>query len=217
MTLRPAADPGRRAEARAGSVRRRVRPADAPVAASHHSDPPLPRITIHVGEVAVSRDPAIMHTLLGSCVAVCLHDPVVCAGGINHIWLPDAREDVSVSRCGVHAMELLINELMAIGCDRRRLVAKAFGGANLFKASDASSVGLANMRFVREFLKTERIPLVSERLGGTTGIHLYFYTQNARARVKPLKKWNRASLEPEEQLQSPVLQNRYTPGEITLF
>ena len=121
--------------------------------------------------------------MLGSCVAVCLYDPVLRAGGMNHILLPKCYAGDRNPRCGVHAMELLINELMKLGADRRRFVAKAFGGANVLERIKMRSIGDENARFVREFLSTERIPLVAERLGGDHAVHLYFRTDTGKASV----------------------------------
>jgi len=141
------------------------------------------RISLHIGDVAASKSPVVLDTLLGSCVAVCMFDPVLCAGGMNHILLPYCRAGDRNPRCGIHAMELLINELMKIGGDRRRFVAKAFGGANVFKGIRMLPIGDGNARFVREFLATERIPLVAERLGGNHAVHLYFRTDTGKATV----------------------------------
>lgn len=193
--------------------RKRTRPA---LPSSSSAEPPR-KITIHVGEIASSRPPAVIHTLLGSCVAVCLFDPALCAGGMNHIWLPHSRPEVAASRTGVHAMELLINELMGLGCDRRSLVAKAFGGANLFCAKSAPSIGAANIRFVREFLATEKIPLLAERLGGNKAIHLYFDTHTGKAKVKSVRDSALRALKIESAPRSATLRNRFASGDITLF
>jgi chemotaxis protein CheD len=80
-------------------------------------------------------------------------------------------------------MELLINELMKLGGDRRRFVAKAFGGANVLQGIKMLPVGDRNARFVREFLALERIPLVAERMGGTHAVHLYFHTDTGKVTV----------------------------------
>jgi chemotaxis receptor (MCP) glutamine deamidase CheD len=141
------------------------------------------RISLYIGEVAASRSPAVLDTLLGSCVAVCLYDPVLRAGGMNHILLPRCDVGDKNPRCGIHAMELLINELMKLGGDRRRFIAKAFGGASVLKGIKMLPIGNENARFVREFLATERIPLVAERMGGDHAVHLYFRTDTGKASV----------------------------------
>ena len=141
------------------------------------------RIRLYVGEVKASQLPVVLHTLLGSCVAVCLYDPVQRAGGMNHILLPNCRAGEKSPRCGVHAMELLINELMKLGGDRRRFIAKAFGGANVVQGVKMPPIGDGNAKFVREFLAAEKMPLVAERLGGNHAVHVYFRTDTAKATV----------------------------------
>ena len=62
-------------------------------------------------------------TLLGSCVAVCLFDPILKIGGMNHFMLPDdgRRDTVGTSaRYGTYAMEILINHLLKMGARRNR-------------------------------------------------------------------------------------------------
>src|ERR1039457_287013 len=71
--------------------------------------------TIYAGDVTTSVEPMVLNTLLGSCVAVCLWDPVLRAGGMNHILLPGGQLDSDNSRYGANAMELLINGLMKLG------------------------------------------------------------------------------------------------------
>jgi chemotaxis protein CheD len=141
------------------------------------------RISLYIGEVAASKLPLMMDTLLGSCVAVCMYDPILRAGGMNHILMPKCQVGDTSSRCGVHAMELLINELMKLGGEKKRFIAKAFGGANVFPGMKMSPVGEGNALFVRQFLATEKIPLVAERMGGNHAVRLYFHTDTGKAYV----------------------------------
>jgi len=144
----------------------------------------IKRITIFAGDVTVSLEPVVLQTLLGSCVAVCLWDPVLRAGGMNHILLPGGRLDQDTSNYGAHAMELLINGLMKLGCDRYRLVAKAFGGANVLAGLEDRSTGEMNTAFVRKFLADEEIPLVAQRLGGNHGVQVRFSTDTGEVLVR---------------------------------
>ena len=176
------------------------------------------RISLQIGEVAASQIPVVLDTLLGSCVAVCMYDPVLCVGGMNHILLPSCRAGERNPRCGIHAMELLINEVMNLGGDRRRLIAKAFGGANVLQGLRVPPIGDANAKFVREFLATERIPLAAERLGGNHAVHLYFHTDTGKATVHTvdgsrLPKIIRA----EGTYCKPSFADKPYYGEITLF
>jgi chemotaxis protein methyltransferase CheR len=150
----------------------------------------LPQHTIIVGETFASRTPIEINTTLGSCVAACLFDPVTGIGGMNHFMLPGAREThYDSARYGVHAMELLINEIMKHGGDRRRLQAKAFGGANLMPLNGLSpNIGGMNIRFIRDFLDVERIPLLAERLGGQEPMRVIFTPHTGQAFVKMIGK-----------------------------
>jgi chemotaxis receptor (MCP) glutamine deamidase CheD len=103
---------------------------------------------------------------------------------MNHILVPASRSDCQcAARCGVQAMELLINALMNIGADRRRLVAKAFGAASVLPVFQYPTVGDLNARFVRRFLRTDGIPLVAERLGGNQAVRVLFHAHSGRAFV----------------------------------
>lgn len=142
---------------------------------------------IIVGEVFASQESHVARTLLGSCVAVCLYDPMLKAGGMNHFLLPDTEDHGGMpSRYGVHAMELLINDLLKLGADRRRLVAKIFGGAYVLKGV-RGDVGKRNVEFTREFLAREQIPVVSEYVGGNSGVEVRFQCDTGRAFVRTLK------------------------------
>ena len=139
---------------------------------------------INQGEFAVGKDPELMiTTLLGSCVAVCLHDPVNRLGGMNHILLPEETGcAASGASFGVNAMELLINGLIKIGADRNRLEAKVFGGGQM--VAGLSNIGQRNREFVMNFLAAERISCVSESTGGTAGRRVQFWPFSGKARQK---------------------------------
>ena len=115
-------------------------------------------------------------------------------------------------------MELLINELMKLGGDRRRFVAKAFGGANVMRGLTTTSIGDDNANFVRSFLAAERIPMVAERLGGNHAVEITFSTDSGRAIVRSvdgsqLPKLIRA----EDSYRLSRLAETNSCGEISLF
>jgi len=139
---------------------------------------------VHVvqGEFSYSADPdVVLSTVLGSCVAACIRDPIANIGGMNHFLLPGGREHESSGvMYGVQAMELLINQLMKLGCKKHRLEAKLFGGARMMQG--LSDIGAQNARFGREFFSNERIPCISESLGGTQARRLHYWPASGRAR-----------------------------------
>jgi chemotaxis protein CheD len=187
-------------------------------AAVRDTVPKESRVRVYTGDVATSTRPVVMHTLLGSCVAVCLYDPLLSAGGMNHILLPGTRLDDRSTRFGVNAMELLINELMKQGGDRRKFLAKAFGGANVMKGLTMATIGDDNAQFVREFLAAERIPMVAQRLGGDQAVHVYFKTGSGKATVHSVDG-SRLSriLHAEASYWRTHLDDDKLSGDITLF
>lgn len=144
------------------------------------------RVTIIQGEHAVSGEPGVMiSTLLGSCIAICLHDPVVRVGGMNHFLLGAPAQDQRVAaadqqRYGVHALELLVNAMMKQGASRERLRAHLYGGANMMQGLGA--IGTANAAFARRLLVTEGIALGHSELGGSAARRVEFLPHDGKAR-----------------------------------
>jgi chemotaxis protein CheD len=142
------------------------------------------RINVVQGEYSVSADPDVVFTtILGSCVAACIRDPVAGVGGLNHFLLPgneNGSGSTEVERYGVHLMELLVNGLMKIGARRDRLEAKLFGGAKMMER--LSDIGKLNASFAERFLKHEGIRLVGGSLGGEQGRRIQFWPVSGRAR-----------------------------------
>lgn len=138
-------------------------------------------ITLTQGDFHASRDPVVLSTILGSCVAVCLYDPAAGVGGMNHFLLPDGGDshDARSERYGVNAMEQLINALLRLGARRAGLVAKAFGGANM--SPRLAPIGDANSSFTRKFLATEGIACLAESLGGSNARRVMFWPQSGKA------------------------------------
>jgi len=142
------------------------------------------RIHIVQGEFQVSDDPnVVVSTLLGSCVAACVRDPVAGVGGMNHFLLPGEDEcdrSREAERYGGYLMELLINGLMQKGARRDRLEAKLFGGARMMRG--LSDVGAKNAEFAERYLQYEGIHLVAKDLGGRRGRRLQYWPVSGRAR-----------------------------------
>ncbi|MBS8226699.1 chemotaxis protein CheD [Vannielia litorea] len=156
-----------------------------------------PGATQHVaqGEFGVSGDPeAMLTTILGSCVSVCLWDGEARLGGMNHILLPGGGgTDLYQAAAGANAMELLINGMLKAGARRDNLSAKVFGGARMIKAR--SDIGARNGAFVLDFLERETIPLVGQSLGGTQGRRVQFWPESGRARQMLIAKFEEPVLE----------------------
>lgn len=145
------------------------------------------KINIVQGEYAVTNEPnVIISTLLGSCVAVCLYDPMARIGGMNHFLLPTPGDGPANDRAelhcyGVHSMEVLINEMMKKGAIRSRMKAHLYGGANLF--SGLGAIGSANAEFARRFMTTEGISIGYTDLGGNLARKVEFQPYEGKVRA----------------------------------
>lgn len=138
-------------------------------------------------DYVVTDQPVALVTLLGSCVAACLRDPALSLGGMNHFMLPGgAGNDAVCARYGVHAMELLINDLLKRGARRTRLVAKVFGGGNVLSGFYSDPIGTRNARFVLEYLDAENIPVLAQDLGDIHPRKVGFFPQTGRTFVRRL-------------------------------
>ncbi|MCP4126296.1 MAG: chemotaxis protein CheD [Gammaproteobacteria bacterium] len=154
------------------------------------------RVTIDPGEYHASREPVIISTLLGSCVSACLYDPVTRVVGMNHFLLANKRYarnipviESEAGRYGIHAMELLINEMLKLGAKRAHFKAKVFGGGDVLRYYKGGQdnffyVGEINCRFVREFLRYEKIPVTASDLGRDYGRIVHFRSTDYSAYMK---------------------------------
>ena len=141
------------------------------------------RIHITQGEYATASAPDVyISTLLGSCVSCCLWDPVAGVGGMNHMLLAKSPAATVRTLSGIHAMEMLINDLIKQGARKDRMSAKAFGGARMIKG--LSDIGSQNAEFTVGYLSQEGIPLVTQSLGGTHARTLRFWPMTGRVMQK---------------------------------
>lgn len=180
----------------------------------------LARMTIHIGGLRASQKPLLLDTVLGSCIAACLYDPVSNMGGMNHFMLPEGSDpgDPTSTRYGVNAMELLISDLMKLGADRRRFQAKIFGGGHVLNIRESlDGVPQRNIDFVRRFLETEQIPVVREDLGGYQPRRVLFETHTGKVYLKYLGKTEAERAAEEEVVYLISLKKRRTDGDVTLF
>jgi len=167
------------------------------------------RITIDPGEFYVSNRQEVISTLLGSCVAACLFDPLHKVIGMNHFLLAYKQHsydqpiiESEEGRYGMQAMELLINAMMAKGARRKHIQAKCFGGGDVLQIrgepGGRQSVGGVNIDFIREYLSNEKIPLVASSLGGIYGRKVHFTGSDNSVFVSVIGGQQKGQVEREE-------------------
>lgn len=132
------------------------------------------------GKIAAFKEETIISTLLGSCVAVALHDPTAKVGGLNHYLLPDGSPDERENtRYGICAIPLLIEECVRLGADRSRLQAKIYGGGNVISMSTlGEGIGKRNIEIAEQLLKENRIPIIERHVAGESARTIKVNTAN---------------------------------------
>ena len=151
------------------------------------------------GEFFVHDEDILVMTTLGSCIAACLWDRERRIGGMNHFLLPDGGGAADASgRYGSFAMELLIGELVKRGATRSTMEAKVFGGGAVIAGMNTINVGERNTAFVLEYLRTERITVVSKDVLDVHPRKVCFLPASGKAMVKRLATTNVEALAAQE-------------------
>lgn len=175
---------------------------------------PNEMINVPQGEFKVaSGEGKILTTILGSCVATCLWDPINRVGGMNHILLPagSTKNSPMAMSDGVNLMELLVNTMLRSGARKDNIRAKVFGGASMFDR--AGGVGEQNQSFALWFLENENVPILKQSIGGNRGRKVRFSPSDGSAQMKFLEDtWKENSVRRPSVVNVPAVQN-----EITLF
>jgi chemotaxis protein CheD len=143
---------------------------------------------VEPGQLLVSTEPCTLRTILGSCVSVCLYDPELRMGGMNHFMLPRALSpDEQSFRHGDRALAALVSRLERLGSESRRLCASVFGGARVLSSmSDVMHLGRRNAEYAIDWLAEAGIPVVNSELLGNHGRRLDFHIDSGATSVRTL-------------------------------
>ena len=140
------------------------------------------------GYVYFSRTPAIVRTVVGSCVAVCVWDRLLACGGASHFLRPAVHEpDRATPQYGNVATATLIRIMEEAGCQRKDLVAQISGGAFPQGAAELD-IGAANVQAARTVLMRKGVPVISEDVGGSMGRKIAFDTSTGQLVVLKVHK-----------------------------
>ncbi|MEW6067597.1 MAG: chemotaxis protein CheD [Nitrospirota bacterium] len=143
------------------------------------------------GMIFASRKEYEIVTVLGSCIAICLWDPFLKIGGMNHYLFPvwDGK-GTPTSRYGDIAIPKLIKKMLTLGCKKDNLKAKIFGGASTPNGRNNKilNVAAANILFAEDLLKEEDLPIIGSDVGGNYGRKIKFNTRTGEVLLKRLHR-----------------------------
>jgi chemotaxis protein CheD len=151
----------------------------------------LPATYLHPGQQCVSAESGSLTTILGSCVAVCLHDGTLRIGGLNHFLLPtEPAAGEAPGRYAPSAVDALVAEMLGRGAVLKNIVAQIVGGASVLAAfgAQAQHLGLKNVAAAREAIARHSIPVIGTDVGGTRGRKLVFSPREGATLVQLLGK-----------------------------
>jgi len=128
---------------------------------------------------------------LGSCIGICIHDPVLKVGGMAHIMLPSANGSLggNPAKYADTALELLLKEISGMGANKSRLKAKIAGGAQMFSFPGKPpilKIGDRNAEAVEQELKKRGIPLLVMDVGGSFGRTIHFDVGTGELRIRTI-------------------------------
>lgn len=160
----------------------------------------LPDLNLQPGELYLTRTPAILRTILGSCVSVTFWSPRLGAGAMCHGILPRAPQvwpagsDPSEGHRYVDfSIRYLAQKFDALGAHRREVEVKVFGGADvlplLAERGERPTVGALNCQAAAEVLAEEGLAVTASDLGGTRGRRIHFHTGTGVVLVSRLDAW----------------------------
>ena len=137
-----------------------------------------------------SPEPHLVHTILGSCVSVCLYDKERKYGGINHYMLPFWNgQGLASPKYGNIAIEKLIDQMLRNGSRKENLIAKVFGGGEVIDtSSNLFNIGKRNIEIAEVMLKEEGIKIVASDTAGKFGRKIQFNTQTGAVLMKIIQR-----------------------------
>ena len=178
------------------------------------------------GECYVSCSGEIVSTVLGSCVAACIRDPIAKVGGMNHFMLPVQVGAVGISRLasltpalcyGNWAMDFLLNEVLKAGGKKDRLEVKVFGGGRVLAGMTNIDVGKQNIEFIESYLKNEGLRVVAEDVGDVYPRKILYFPDTGKVKMKKLKVTQASEISAQEQKYLDSMAKKPKASDVELF
>jgi chemotaxis protein CheD len=155
---------------------------------------PIQEIYVQPGESHIVSEPAVLRTVLGSCVGITFLVPRLGIGALCHPMMPSCppsqRAGLSVHggrRYVDFAIRDIASRLDALGGVRSEAVVKLFGGNDVLTVSSSDSqktIGRQNYEAALHILAEEGFIVAASCLGGTTGVHISFETLHGEVQLR---------------------------------
>lgn len=157
-------------------------------------------VTVGMADCQISQDPesVIVTHALGSCIAVSIYDPVARVGGLLHYMLPESSLDrqKALDRPFMFAdtgIPALFRAAYAAGAEKKRLVVRVIGGAQVLDSAGVFNIGKRNYLACKKILWSVGVLIDAEEVGGYASRTVRFDLSNG-------KVYCRGSADPEREV-----------------
>jgi chemotaxis protein CheD len=149
------------------------------------------KVVVGIAEMAVSNNQNVTLTTysLGSCLGIAIYDPVVKAGGLLHIMLPDssidpvkaAKQPAMFVDTGVPALFRATYQLRA---EKHRMIISVAGGAQIMDSGGFFNIGTRNYEAITRLFKEHSLRIQAEQVGGLVNRTMYLNLATGEVRLK---------------------------------
>jgi chemotaxis protein CheD len=160
----------------------------------------MANVVVGIADCQMSKmpDEVLVTYALGSCIAVAIHDPVAGVGGMLHYMLPESA--ISPAKASENpfmfadtGIPLLFRRAYEYGAEKRRLVVRVAGGAQIMDSQGVFNIGKRNYLALRKILWKAGVLVQAEDVGGNA-------SRTVRLEVGSGRFWLRGSGSAEREL-----------------
>jgi chemotaxis protein CheD len=149
------------------------------------------KLTVQVSDAKVSchTEDVLVTYSLGSCIGVCLYDPMAKIGGMLHYQLPDSRIDPPKAKANPFmfadsGLHLLVKKLVSMGGQAKRMQVKIAGGATMDAGPKGFDIGKRNHIAIRKLIWRQQLLIKAEDVGGSWPRSLRLHLDDGKVTVK---------------------------------
>jgi chemotaxis protein CheD len=149
------------------------------------------RITVDISDMKVSNDPDVVLTTysLGSCIGVCLYDPVEKVGGMLHYQLPSSKTDTTRSKenplmFADTGMEIMLSQMEEMGVKKKRMSVRIAGGAAMQGGPEGFDIGKRNHLAIKKILWQNGMFIDAEDVGGSSARNMYMNIETGEVTIR---------------------------------
>lgn len=149
-------------------------------------------IAVGLGELFISKSEDLVAYSLGSCIGICLWDPIARVAAMAHVVLPTAPSGSvrTPGKFGDTAVPAMLAALDRAGAETRGLHCKIAGGAAVLAIGGGGSlpkIGDRNVEAVKAALAKMNIRILGEQTGGNQGRTVRLKPSSGRVLVRTVR------------------------------